>query len=228
MNEKSASYQKHVIIDLEFTPVPKKFAEQRQVVKFETIQIGAVLLDRNYRKISTFSTYIKPALACHIKPSVSKLTGITDMDLVNAPSFAEAMEKLVAWIGEGEKIRIYSWSKTDLHQMQGECRIKNVEFPTCMSRRWMDFQSVYGRLISTRQKLSLKNAVVSANGQFLGTQAHTALYDAMATAELLILTRDKEDFLQRTRTVRELLAPPKAFGSTIGEMYGTQLAKFLT
>ena len=220
-------YEKHVIIDLEFTPIPKKLNEQRKVVKFETIQIGAVLLDRNYRKISTFSTYVKPGLAYHIKSSVSKLTGITDMDLVNAPSFTDAMEKLVAWIGEGDKIRIYSWSKTDLHQIKGECQIKGITFPACMSR-WMDFQAVYGRLISSRQKLSLKNAVVSANGQFVGTQAHTALYDAMATAELLILTRSKEDFSQRTRSVRELLAPPKKFGCTIGELYGAQLAKFLT
>jgi DNA polymerase III epsilon subunit-like protein len=76
--------------------------------------------------------------------------------------------------------------------------------------------------------MSLKNAVISSNGQFVGTQAHTALYDAMATAELLILaTTKKEEFEEKTRGIRALLAPPKTCCTTIGELYGAQLAKFL-
>jgi inhibitor of KinA sporulation pathway (predicted exonuclease) len=91
----------------------------------------------------------------------------------------------------------------------------------------MDFQKVYGYLIGYRHQMSLKNAVMSANGQFIGTQAHTALYDAMATAELLIMTTSKEEFTKRTRSIRELLAPPKKCCTTIGELYGAQLARFM-
>lgn len=189
-------YEKHIVIDLEFTPIPKSCASQRDVVKHEIIQIGAVMLDANYRKISTFSTYVKPKFAYSVKPSVTKLTGITDLDLMNAPSLEEAVEKLTGWIGTDSRIRIYSWSNTDLHQLKNECILKDIDFPNCMSR-WMDFQKVYGKLIGSRKKMSLKNAVVSSNGQFYGTQAHTALYDAMATAELLILTTAKEEFEKR-------------------------------
>lgn len=220
-------YERHIVIDLEFTPIPKNCGAQREIVKNEIIQIGAVMLDSNYRKISTFSTYVKPEFAYSVKPSVTKLTGITDLDLENAPSLAEAMEKLVSWIGTKYKTRIYSWSTTDLYQMEDECYLKRITFPTCMYR-WMDFQKVYGRLIGYRHQLSLKNAVVSANGQFVGTQAHTALYDAMATAELLIMTTSKEEFTNRTKGIREMLAPPKKCCTTIGELYGAQLAKFLT
>lgn len=219
-------YERHVVIDLEFTPIPKKFAEQREIVRHEIIQIGAVLLDANYRKISTFSTYVKPQYAYRIKPSVSKLTGITDLDLENAPSLSEAMNKLVGWIGSDKKTRIYSWSDTDLRQLEDECYLKGIHFPECMYR-WMDFQKVYGYLIGYRHQMSLKNAVMSANGQFVGTQAHTALYDAMATAELLIMTTSKEEFTKRTRSIRELLAPPKKCSTTIGELYGAQLARFM-
>lgn len=219
-------YERHVVIDLEFTPIPKSYTAQREVVRHEIIQIGAVMLDSNYRKISTFSTYIRPVFADKIKPSVTRLTGITDLDLVNAPALGEAMDKLVAWIDSDKRTRIYSWSNTDLYQLEDECYLKGIDFPKCMYR-WMDFQKVYGRLIGYRHQLSLKNAVVSANGQFVGTQAHTALYDAMATAELLIMTTSKEEFTKRTKGIRELLAPQKKCSTTIGELYGAQLARFL-
>lgn len=220
-------YERHIVIDFEFTPIPKKFVEQREIVKNEIIQIGAVLLDSNYRKISTFSTYVKPEFATHIKPSVSKLTGITDTDLENAPSLKEAIEKMTVWIGSDKRTRVYSWSDTDLYQLEDECILKGIGFPENM-RRWMDFQAVWSRLLCTRQKLSLKNAVTSANGQFVGTMAHTALYDAMATAELVIMaTVKKADFEEKTRGIRTLLAPPKKCCTTIGELYGAQLAKFL-
>ena len=220
-------YERHVVLDFEFTPIDRKYAEQRQITKNEIIQIGAVLLDSNYRKISTFSTYVKPELSTHIKPSVSRLTGITDRDLENAPSLKEAVEKMTVWTGSDKKTRVYSWSDADLYQLEDVCYLKGIPFPENM-RRWMDFQAVWSRLLCTRQKLSLKNAVTSANGQFMGTMAHTALYDAMATAELLIMaTAKKEEFAEKTRGIRTLLAPPKKCCTSIGELYGAQLMKFL-
>lgn len=220
-------YKRHIVIDLEFTPIPKRFQEQREIVRHEVIQIGAVLLDQDYRKISTFSTYVKPAFAVHIKPSVTRLTGITDQDVKNAPSFAQAMEKLTAWIGTEDRTRIYSWSDTDLHQFRGECALKGIPFPNSMGR-WLDFQKVYGRLIGSRHQLSLKKAVLSANGQFFGTLAHTALYDAIATAELLIMTVSGSVHGQKMCKGCTVIAAPQTFTTTIGELYGAQLAKFLT
>ena len=217
-------YERHIVIDLEFTPIPKNFFEQREIVRNEIIQIGAVLLDSNYRKISTFSTYVRPEFATQIKPRISRLTGITNKDLVFAPSLSEALVKLTTWIGEEKRTRIYSWSNTDLYQLEDECYLKGIAFPKCMYR-WMDFQKVYGRLIGYRHQLSLKNAVMSANGQVMGAQAHSALYDAMATAELLILITSSDDFAAKSKVIRNILCPPKC-SATIGELYGEQLAKF--
>lgn len=218
-------YERNIVLDFEFTSIDKKYVEQRRIVRNEIIQIGAVMLDSNYRKISTFSTYVKPMYTQRIKANVSKLTGITDKDLENAPSLAEAMDMLIGWIGPDKKTRVFSWSNTDLFQLEDECNLKDIQFPQCMYR-WVDFQRLYGYLLGYRHQLSLKDAVMSANGQFLGA-AHTALYDALATAELLIITTSKEEFAKRTKGIRDLLAPPKKCSTTIGELYGTQLARFL-
>lgn len=219
------AYERNIVLDFEWTPIDREYAEQKSIVKHEIIQIGAVMLDGNYRKISYFSTFVKPMYTQRVKASVSKLTGITDKDLVNAPSLADAIDMLVGWIGSNKKTRVFSWSDTDLFQLEDECYLKGIQFPCCMYR-WVDFQRLYGYLLGYRHQLSLKDAVMSANGQFLGA-AHTALYDAMATAELLIITTSKEEFTKRTKGIREMLAPPKKCCTTIGELYGTQLARFL-
>lgn len=219
------AYERNIVLDFEWTPIDRKYAEQKSIVKHEIIQIGAVMLDGNYRKISCFSTFVKPMYTQQVRASVSKLTGITDKDLENAPSLAEAMDMLVGWIGPDKKTRVFSWSNTDLFQLEDECYLKGIQFPQCMYR-WVDFQRLYGYLLGYRHQLSLKDAVMSANGQFLGA-AHTALYDAMATAELLIITTSKEEFTKRTKSIREMLAPPKKCCTSIGELYGAQLARFL-
>lgn len=217
-------YKQHVVIDLEFTPIPKSYKYERSIVKNEIIQIGAVLLDEQYRKISTYSTYVKPQYAYHIKDSVTELTGIEDADVENAPVLEDAMKKLVGWIGDEARTRIYSWSNTDLYQLEDECYLKGIGFPTVMGR-WMDFQRIYGRLIGSRHHLSLKNAMASANGQFVGTLAHTALYDAMATAELLILVTSGK-FEEQTKELRAALRP-ESKRATLGEMFGNVFSDML-
>lgn len=194
-------YKRHIVIDLEFTTIPRRFREERAIIRDEIIQIGAVMLDEHYERIGTFASFVKPRYAEHITEKVSALTGIQDADVESAPDLTEALELLTEWIGFDEKTRIYSWSNTDLYQLDDECYLKGIEFPANMYR-WMDFQKVYGRLIGIHQNLSLKNALGSAENRFDSENMHSALYDALQTAELLKMTVSKEVFSERTSTVR--------------------------
>lgn len=183
-----------------------------------------VLLDENYKKIDTFSSYVRPSYATKISSHVHNLTGISTDDVMNAPSLNEALFELVSWIGEGFKTRIYSWSDTDLRQLKNECTLKEISFPKCMNR-WVDLQLIYGHMIGFPQKLSLKNAIMSIDGEFSSTSAHSALYDALATSELLVLTTYKEEFSKRTQSIRELFIPKKS-ACTIGDLCRIELAQF--
>lgn len=205
-------YTRHIVIDLEFTPIPRHFREEREIVWNEIIQIGAVMLDEHYERIGTFASYVKPCYAEHIADKITALTGIRDADVESAPDLAEALELLTEWIGFDEKTRVYSWSNTDLYQLDDECYLKGIEFPANMYR-WMDFQKVYGRLIGICQKLSLKNALGSAENRFDSESMHSALYDALQTAELLQMTVSKEAFQEKTHVVRSVM-------STIREGFG--------
>lgn len=205
-------YTRHIVIDLEFTPIPRSFRAERKIVLNEIIQIGAVMLDENYERIGTFASFVKPQYSEHIPARITDLTGITDENATEAPTLAEAVELLADWIGYDEKTRVYSWSDTDLYQLDDECYLKGINFPVNMYR-WMDFQRVYGRLIGCRQQLSLKNALGSAENQFDSENMHSALYDALQTAELLKMTVSKEAFRERTHVVRSVMSNiNKGFG----------------
>lgn len=214
-------YDRHIIIDLEFTPVSRRYPEIREYMRDEIIQIGAVMLDSEYRFIGSFSSYVKPRYVEKIVPKVVKLTGINDEDLVNAPDLEETLDRLVAWIGDIGRVRVCSWSDTDLWQLDTECWVKGLNFPVCMSR-WMDFQKVFCRIVGSNRQISLKDAVSCADVRFRGA-AHSALWDAMATAELLRMTATDRAFAKSCRSLREKFTLVQS-GSTIGELVGLQLA----
>lgn len=95
---------KHIVVDLEMNPVNKFFKKEREIFRTETIEIGAVVLDDNYKEIGSFMTYVKPRFNHEINHKITKLTGIT-YDLVeNAPEFETAFHMFVdfcelrAWI----------------------------------------------------------------------------------------------------------------------------------
>lgn len=213
-------YDRHIVIDLEFTPIARCQRELRKVMRDEIIQIGAVMLDENYRFVDSFTTFVKPRFVDCITPSISDLTGIHDRDIANAPDLSVALDKLSTWIGDGHRVRVYSWSDTDLWQLDTECWVKELDFPRNMGR-WIDFQRIYCRIVGCSKRVSLKNAVDSANISFSGS-AHTALWDAMATSELLRMTVLEKDYAEKCRMLRSAFCA-KPHGSTLGDLLGAQL-----
>ena len=49
-----------IFVDLEMHPVARVYTKQFAVLKTETIEIGAVMLDEHLREISSFKEYVHP------------------------------------------------------------------------------------------------------------------------------------------------------------------------
>mgnify|MGYP002625939362 CR=1 FL=1 len=209
-------YQWHVFLDFEMNPIPRQFKKERNLVRSELIEIGAVKLNAGYELVDRYAAYVRPVYG-PITAQITQLTGITDEAVAAAPEFAQALERFSDWIGT-EKTRLYSWSMSDWKQLSGECRLKGVELPPGLRHRWMDFQRVYTRLVglSSQNPLSLKNAIGAAETTFDG-QAHRAVQDAENSASLLTLV-ETGDFAERTRILRESLHPTT--GYTISDSAG--------
>ena len=192
-----------VFVDLEMHPVSREHEQERNIFKFETIEIGAVMLDEELREAKSFCEYVKPRFSEEILPRYEELTGISTKMLENAESFPSVLERFVDWCGEN--YTVYSWSKTDLCQIRGECKLKQIEPDeslTYMLRHWQDFQKEFSRLVGIHHPIKLEEAVGLGGLDFDG-RAHDGLVDARNTANLYRQTRDRKMFQKLKSMISE-------------------------
>ena len=222
----------HIFVDFEMNQVPRRGHEEvPAALLHEIVEIGAVKLDENYRQVGKYSAYVRPQ-HFGVSASCTRVTGITDARVAGAKHLPEALADFLAWIGEEVPTRTYAWSDSDKRQLFQECAAKELwpQKPPRPFRRWIDFQRIYTRLLglSSRNRISLKNAIGGIEVNFEGTQ-HSAADDAENSAVLLTLLHDKEAFAERTRITRELMnaasAPPPP-AATLGDLFGAALGQW--
>lgn len=192
-----------IFVDLEMHPVSREYEQEREIFKFETIEIGAVMLDEELREVGSFCEYVKPQFSSEVLPRYEELTGINTKMLENAASFCLVLDRFVEWCGE--EYTIYSWSKTDLCQIRGECKLKKIqpeEKLTYMLRHWQDFQKEFSRLVGIHHPIKLEEAV-SIGGLDFDGRAHDGLVDARNTANLYRQTQDKKMFQKLKSMISE-------------------------
>lgn len=214
MSEGSAAVN-HIVIDLEMNKIEKQYRGSCKLSS-ELIEIGAVKMNSRFEVLDTYQTYVSPDYGL-MDEIIIELTGITDDKLIGAPKFAEALDDFAKWIGK-EKTQFYSWSMSDIRQFQNEAEFKEYKGKIIrrMEMNWNDFQDEYSKLLGIEKKIKLKQAVASADYEFAGAQ-HTALADAVNTAEILRLSKNKMEFERVMKPVLDLFRPEKS-ESTLLEM----------
>ena len=183
---------KHIMIDLEMNKIKKQYRDDKKLAN-ELIEIGAVKMDDDFNEVDRYQSYVMPDYG-KMDSHIIKLTGITDEKLEGAPRFKDAMQDFEKWIGGGA-VTFYSWSMADIRQFQTESAFKEYQSETLrkMEKNWIDFQEEYSRLLGIDKRIKLKQAVSSADYDFKGAQ-HTALADAVNTAEILKLSKNPQEF----------------------------------
>ena len=210
----------HIVVDLEMNHI-RRNSEARKICSMETIEIGAVMLDDDLQEITTFRTYVKPEHSDGITRKITRLTGITDNMVFNAPKFSSALRMFTDWsLGNGDDITVYAWSRTDYGQISKEMCLKEYE-PSekeapVLRKEWSDFQHEFENHLGFNQNISLKAALDMAGIDFTGSE-HDALDDARNTAELLKVFHNKELFSKTLQKIKEILTPKKSM-STMGDL----------
>lgn len=185
MGEFPAKY--HVCLDLEMSELTP--AETGQItLRGEVIQIGAVVLDGNFRVAGRFSTFVKPRFS-HVTEFISTLTGIREGDIEDAPDFDAAMESYLEWlfsiVGES-RFATYCWSGKDHGQLSEETRLKAESRDDFLENldTFVDLQRTFGEVLGTKKTVGLETAIRFCHEEFVGN-AHNALFDALNTAVIL-------------------------------------------
>ena len=89
----------YLVIDLEMCRVPRDYRNKAYHYAYETIQIGAVLLNEEFKQVGTIREYVHPEHGV-IDPFIEKLTGIKNSQVKKAPCIGEALVHMIDWIDE--------------------------------------------------------------------------------------------------------------------------------
>ena len=209
-----------VFMDLEMKPVDKQFRRQWDLCRQEVIEFGAVKLGEDLREVDSFRALVTPAYG-EIPPRYARLTGITNDMVADAAGFETVLEDFAAWCEDAETV--YAWSGSDLDQLRGEVRMKELSFPLDrLADKWADFQKIFTRAVGLKRELSLERAVNIADISFEGHQ-HDALWDARNTAELYRIYRDEGRFNTVIGPLREAVNPKKQTSFTLADALGDAL-----
>ncbi len=207
---------KRIFVDLEMHPVTGNFPKEKSIFRFETMEIGAVMLDEKDAEIDSFCEYVHLMFSESVQERYTELTGITTQMLQDADPFPVVLERFLAWCGTD--YTMYSWSKSDLAQIKGECRQKGIPSSpelTYLLRNWSDFQKEFSKLIGFHHAVNLRDAV-SLGGLDFDGRAHDGLVDARNTANLFRQTRDEKMFRKLKSLISEKEEP---LTFTMGEVF---------
>ena len=174
--------------------VPKLYRSKYKYAN-ETIQIGAVLLDDEFKRIATLCQYVHPEYGV-IDHFIENMTGIHNRNIKNAPGIKEALEHLVDWIGERE-YQVYAWSESDRNQILHEIKAKNIESKKLEifmeEERWIDYQAVFKKRFQLNRLYSLEEALCNSDIEPEG-KFHDGLDDAINTGYLIEKLEKYPDF----------------------------------
>lgn len=207
----------NLIIDLEMCKVPRDFKEKAYRFAYETIQIGAVLLDDDFKRVGTLCQYVHPEYGV-IDYFIENLTGIKNSHVRKAPKLQEAILHLLDWLGDRE-YRVYAWSNADRAQLIQEIQAKKMEDERILdfvkAERWTDYQMAFTKRFALPKPLSLQEALGRADilpeGRF-----HDGLDDAVNTGYLIEKLEMNPDFQLVSYEKPE--KPSEHLCSTLGEL----------
>ncbi|NTV29178.1 MAG: 3'-5' exonuclease [Candidatus Omnitrophica bacterium] len=162
-----------VILDLETTGT--------WIEKDRIIEIGMIAVSPTGER-KDFLRRINPQMP--IPPAVSKLTGITNADVQNAPVFKTVAREVADFIGDAD-IGGFNVEKFDIPLLERELREAQVQFGFA-GRAVYDAQKVF--------HLNEKRDLTAAYAFYCGKPlpgAHSALADSEAALEVLIAQVDR-------------------------------------
>ena len=222
ISERKGYIMKTIFVDFEMNRILPKFKEARYVCKNEIIEIGAVILDESLNEMASFRQYVKPEYN-EITEMYSRLTGISNELVQNAPHFEDAILEFLCWCEEqckNSEFQIYAWSDNDLKQLECEMKLKNVEIEvfSSITENWRDFQREYCDLLGVERLISLECAVGSIGEKFVG-KMHDALWDARNTASIYSLSKNVNEFNRIMNPIIEALRPSKPMTYSLGEIF---------
>lgn len=152
--------------------------------EMEVIEIGAVLLDENFKEISRFSSFVKPEINPILTNFCKELTKIKQSDVDNSPLFEEALNEFSEWAFHYGDYKFLSWGSFDYNQINRETKLKLIKNPLIQNN--INYKKIFAKQKNLKNKrgVGVRKALSMLNYTFEGTP-HRAIYDARNIARIV-------------------------------------------
>lgn len=174
-----------MIVDFEATCGPGVSKTQAEIVEVGAVLYSFFTLDVGFEEAPTFHRYIKPQIVPKITTFCTKLTGITQAMVDQAPTFETMIHEWEQFLTNNDcsadTVVFGCWTDFDIRQLRRELERNEVAFAF---PNWIDLQKAYKIHQKKKAIQSVKKAIEEQGFEFIG-QAHSALHDAQNTARLV-------------------------------------------
>lgn len=151
----------------------------KNIYECEIIQISAIKVE-NLEIVDTFDTFVKPENG--IPTEITKLTGITDLDVCMAPEESEALQSFLSWLGNSV-VAGYNIQRYDTNIVYDHCKqIWDIDF----NNDYVDFIYNFKEML-LEKGAELKNYKETTIAEYLGIDtsgAHNGLNDCKICLEI--------------------------------------------
>ena len=172
----------YIIFDLEATCWPREDAATQDHPN-EIIEIGAVKLDAEYRRVGEFARFVRPRLHPVLSDFCRELTTITQTDMDGAEDFPTVLADFRTWISDNDTVpyRLCSWGFYDRKQLRQDCDLHGLD------RRWLkhhiSVKHQYARLNALERPIGMGMALEREGLTLEGTH-HRGIDDARNIARI--------------------------------------------
>ncbi len=191
----------YIILDLEWNGA---YSKKAKGYFNEIIEIGAVRLSETGSIEDRFDAYIRPVVSRKLTKIVTNLTGITDEQVEDGLTFADAISRLKRFVGKGEAV-LMTWSTTDFLVLMENFRYFFGDDHVPCFTAYLDLQA-YAQTrmgLGTAQQVALGKcaellAITSEN-----MELHHAIDDSVLSAHIFKRVFEKDSFNKALLPINE-------------------------
>ena len=174
------------------------------------IEVGAAKI-RGGEHLDTFQRLVQPGVA--LPAAITELTGITDAMLEGAPSIAEVLPELLAWMGDAVVVG---------HNLGFDTAFLDAALVDCgrppLAGDRVDTLVLARRLVPGRTVADMRLATLAAHFDSGAEPTHRALEDALATVAVLRALLDRAA-RRGVLTLEDLHRLPEPWRSRLRRLY---------
>ena len=205
----------YIVFDLEWNQPEGVSEEQKKILPFEIIEIGAVKLNSERNLVSKYNRLIKPQFYDRINRRIVKMLALKPGELDKGMNFEDAAGDFLRWCGKD--VRFCTWGNQDLMELQRNMAYYGMEALSDRPLKYIDVQKQYSRLRSKGGQISLENAVTAEN-IIRDVPFHRAYSDAYYTSKILKII--PEDILESVYSYDLYHLPEEARGLKLDDKAG--------